>query len=335
MRRSIIGCVVAALLAGCQDEQARAGEVPAGAEWLLDGTQDERFARVARHLRGFDMAMVETGYRYSELYWASRDRNWGYASYQLGKIETAVANGLERRPARASSARILDGSIRSVRQAIEAEDAPAMDTALEQLTTTCNACHQAERVPIIRIAPPTARLSSVAPDARSPTGPGAPLMKISLDRLLALSAPASTILVRLMVGGVFLSEGIQKFLEPASLGAGRFERIGLPAAEFLGSFVGATEILCGTLVLFGLLTRLASVPLIATMLVAIVTTKVPIFLGSGFWGLQLRELSSYGFWSMAHEARTDFAMLLGSVFLLIVGAGPFAVDAALQRRRQP
>jgi uncharacterized membrane protein YphA (DoxX/SURF4 family) len=160
-------------------------------------------------------------------------------------------------------------------------------------------------------------------------------MKLSLDRLLASSAPTATILIRLMVGGVFLSEGIQKFLEPASRGAGRFERIGLPAAELLGPFVGATEMLCGALVLLGLLTRLASVPLIATMLVAIVTTKVPILLGSEFWGLHLRELSSYGFWSMAHEARTDFAMLLGSIFLLIVGAGPLALDTALQRRRRP
>ncbi len=160
-------------------------------------------------------------------------------------------------------------------------------------------------------------------------------MKFSLDRLLGSNAPASTLLIRLMVGGVFLSEGIQKFLEPASRGAGRFERIGLPAAEFLGPFVGATEILCGALVLLGLLTRLASIPLIVTMLVAIVTTKLPILLGSGFWGLQLRELSSYGFWSMAHEARTDFAMLLGSIFLLLVGAGPLALDAAIQRRRRP
>ena len=92
--------------------------------------------------------------------------------------------------------------------------------------------------------------------------------------------------------------------------------------------------MCGLLVLFGLLTRIASVPLTATMIVAIVTTKVPILLGSGFWGLHLRELSSYGFWAMAHEARTDFAMLLGSVFLLIVGAGPHALDAVLLRRQK-
>jgi putative oxidoreductase len=157
-------------------------------------------------------------------------------------------------------------------------------------------------------------------------------MKLSLDRLLDSSAPASTLLIRLMVGGVFLSEGIQKFLEPASRGAGRFEKIGLPAPEILGPFVGATEVICGLLVLLGLLTRIASVPLIATMLVAIVTTKVPILLGSGFWGLHLRALSSYGFWSMAHEARTDFAMLLGSIFLLVVGAGRIALDALLVRR---
>lgn len=159
-------------------------------------------------------------------------------------------------------------------------------------------------------------------------------MKTStLDRLLASKAPAATILIRLMVGGVFLSEGIQKFLEPTVRGAGRFERMGFPAAELLGSLVGLTEVLCGLLLLHGLFTRLAAIPLIATMLVAIVTTKVPILLGTGFWGFQLRELSSYGFWSMAHESRTDFSMLLGATFLLFVGGGPLALDAILARRR--
>ncbi|HLT31422.1 MAG TPA: DoxX family protein [Myxococcaceae bacterium] len=151
---------------------------------------------------------------------------------------------------------------------------------------------------------------------------------------LRSDAPAPTLLIRLMVGGVFLSEGIQKFLEPASRGAGRFVKIGLPAAEFLGPLVGATEVLCGSLVLFGLLTRIAVLPLIATMVVAIATTKLPILLGRSIFGLQLRELSSYGFWSMAHEARTDVAMLLGSLFLLLVGAGPLALDAVLIRRRR-
>src|SRR5947209_4272640 len=127
-------------------------------------------------------------------------------------------------------------------------------------------------------------------------------------RILATDAPAAVILVRLIVGGVFLSEGIQKFLFPEALGVGRFAKIGIPAPEVMAPFVGVCEIVCGVLFLFGLLTRFAAVTMIIDMLVAISTTKVSILLKSGFW-------------SMAHEARTDYAMLLGSIFLLIVGAG--------------
>jgi len=85
------------------------------------------------------------------------------------------------------------------------------------------------------------------------------------------------------------------------------------------------------LILLGLLTRLAAIPLIIDMLVAILSTKVPILLGHGFWGFSLRNLPYVGFWGMAHEARTDFSMLLGSVFLLIVGAGRWSLDAHLIR----
>jgi hypothetical protein len=112
---------------------------------------------VAAHLRGFDVAMVETQYRYGELYWAGRDRNWDYADYQLRKVETAVARGVERRPGRAASARMLEGAVGVVRQAITARDSAAFDAAFGTLTATCNACHQAERVPFIRVAPPTVR----------------------------------------------------------------------------------------------------------------------------------------------------------------------------------
>jgi putative oxidoreductase len=86
--------------------------------------------------------------------------------------------------------------------------------------------------------------------------------------------------------------------------------------------VGVVEISCGVLLLLGLLTRLAALPLIIDMFVAIVTTKIPIFLQNGFW-------------KMAHEARTDYAMLLGSLFLLIVGAGPWSGDAWLTKRQFP
>lgn len=121
-----------------------------------------------------------------------------------------------------------------------------------------------------------------------------------------------------MVGVVFLSEGIQKFLFVDKLGAGRFEKIGLPSPEFLGSFVGCFEIVCGTLILIGLLTRLASIPLIIIMLVAIATTKLEILTQKGFWG-------------MMHESRTDWAMLLGSIFLLIKGGGFWSLDKVLTK----
>lgn len=156
-----------------------------------------------------------------------------------------------------------------------------------------------------------------------------------LDRLTRSRAPRATVLIRLMVGGVFLSEGIQKFLDPASLGAGRFAKIGIPWPEVSGPFVGVVEIVGGALLLAGFATRLAAVPLIIDMGVAIVSTKIPILLGHSFWGFQLRELSPYGFWSMAHEARTDFAMILGSIFLLIVGAGPWSLDGEIERSQRP
>ncbi|QRQ63898.1 DoxX family protein [Sphingobacterium multivorum] len=124
----------------------------------------------------------------------------------------------------------------------------------------------------------------------------------------------TTILIRLMVGAVFLSEGIQKFLFADTLGAGRFAKIGLPNPEFLGPFVGSFEIVCGFLILIGLLTRLVSIPLIIIMFVAIATTKSEV-------------LAEKGFWEMMHGSRTDWAMLLGSIFLLIKGGGRWSIDS--------
>ena len=150
-----------------------------------------------------------------------------------------------------------------------------------------------------------------------------------LRKTLATSAPCSTILIRLVVGGTFLSEGIQKFLFPDALGVGRFVKIGIPYPEAMAPFVGVFEVVCGALLILGLLTRLAAVPMIVNSSVAIVSTKIPILLGHGYWLFSLPSVKTYGFWSMMHEARTDFAMLLGGVFLLIVGAGCFSVDALL------
>ncbi len=143
----------------------------------------------------------------------------------------------------------------------------------------------------------------------------------AVGSVFATSAPAVTVLIRVAVGCVFLSEGIQKFLFSAQLGAGRFSKIGIPAPEVMAAVVGCLEIVCGALVIAGLLTRLAAVPLIAIMVVAISTTKVPM-------------LSRSGFWTMAHESRTDFSMLLGAAFLLVAGAGRWSLDARLAGRRQ-
>ena len=148
-------------------------------------------------------------------------------------------------------------------------------------------------------------------------------------KLTQTKAPLATVLVRLMVGAVFFFEGIQKFIYPAELGAGRFAKIGIPAPEVLGPFVGGVETACGALVIVGLLTRLAAIPLLINISVAIVSTKIPILLGHGFWTFTLTKLPRYGFLSMMHEARTDFSMWLGLVFLLIVGAGRWSLDARL------
>ena len=154
-----------------------------------------------------------------------------------------------------------------------------------------------------------------------------------MRRLLSTNAPAATILVRLLVGSVFLSEGIQKFLYPTELAAGRFAKIGIPAPEILGPFVGACETIGGGLLILGLITRFAALLLLIDISVAIVSTKIPTLLGHGYGRFALPNLPRYGFLSMMHEARTDFSMWLGLLFLLIVGAGKISFDAILARSR--
>lgn len=139
---------------------------------------------------------------------------------------------------------------------------------------------------------------------------------MKLKQMLLTDSSKTTILIRLMVGAVFLSEGIQKFLFPALRGAGRFEKIGLPSPDFLGSFVGFFEILSGLLILIGLLTRFAAIVPIIIMLVAIATTKSTV-------------LQEEGFWAMLHGSRTDWAMLLGGIYLLVRGGGRWSIDSLI------
>ncbi len=141
-----------------------------------------------------------------------------------------------------------------------------------------------------------------------------------IRKYLKTDSLKTTLLIRIMVGVVFLSEGIQKFLYPSERGAGRFEEIGIPFPEISGAFVGTFEILCGAFILLGLLTRFAAVPTLIIMIVAISTTKIPILLDEGFW-------------KMMHEVRNDWCMLLGSVFLLVKGGGYASLDADLIRKK--
>lgn len=139
------------------------------------------------------------------------------------------------------------------------------------------------------------------------------------ERLTRTRNEFSTFLIRLMVGAVFLSEGIQKFLFAEEVGSGRFAKIGLPFPEILGPFVGTTEIIAGTLLLLGLFTRLAAIPTLVIMLVAISVTKIDIGLEQGVW-------------EMLHASRTDWSMLIGSIFLLIRGGGMASVDLQINKR---
>ncbi|MGA8442565.1 MAG: DoxX family protein [Candidatus Sulfotelmatobacter sp.] len=144
-------------------------------------------------------------------------------------------------------------------------------------------------------------------------------MSLYTDATWAGRRDKAVLLIRILVGWVFLSEGIQKFLFPDSLGVGRFVKIGIPWPQIMAPFVGVVEIVCGALLLIGLITRLASIPLLIDILVAIATTKIPM-------------LAKSGFWATMHEARTDFCMLLGLMFLLIVGSGSLSLDDLLSRQ---
>jgi uncharacterized membrane protein YphA (DoxX/SURF4 family) len=131
----------------------------------------------------------------------------------------------------------------------------------------------------------------------------------------------------------FLLEGIGKFLYPAEQAAGRFEKIpAILAPHVMGPFVGVFDVVFGSLILAGILTRIAAVLLLINISVAILSTKVPILFGQSY---ELPHLAHYNLWGTLHEARTDLSMWLGLLFLLIVGAGPSSFDSKYGKRTRP
>ncbi len=139
----------------------------------------------------------------------------------------------------------------------------------------------------------------------------------------------ATLLVRLAAGGVFVLSGLAKFLF-VNQGPARFAKIGLPAPMPLAYFVGAIEVICGALLVLGLLVRLAAIPLAIDMAVAIVTTKLPLLVGAG--PEPVAAVPKTGLWAFAYQARLDITMLTACVFLVAVGAGLWSLDALVSRR---
>jgi uncharacterized membrane protein YphA (DoxX/SURF4 family) len=150
--------------------------------------------------------------------------------------------------------------------------------------------------------------------------------EISLAQVTATRASGAVVLIRFYVGLIFVGEGILKFLRPETLGPGRFEKAGIPAGAFFANLDGVFEIICGVMILAGLLVRLATLPMIVDMIGALVITKVPLL-----WGSAPLYPKEGGFWDFLHEGRLEIAMLCGSIFLLIVGAGAYSLDGRVKR----
>jgi putative oxidoreductase len=145
--------------------------------------------------------------------------------------------------------------------------------------------------------------------------------KGSMMNLFRTQKDSSALLVRLIVGLIFLTEGVQKYLFPELLGTGRFTAIGFGNPAFWAYFTATFEIICGALIIIGLITRIASLPLIIIMITAFISTKLPILIHKGFW-------------PWAHEYRTDFAMTLLLLYLLIYGSGNWSVDLKINEARK-
>lgn len=147
---------------------------------------------------------------------------------------------------------------------------------------------------------------------------------MTLNTLTTSRSSGAVVLIRIYVGLIFVGEGVLKFIRPDSLGAGRFIKAGIPAGDLLANLDGLFEIGCGLLILVGLFTRLATLPMIVDMLGALLITKVPLL-----WGAAPLYPNEGGFWDFFHEGRLEVAMLCGSLYLLITGAGAYSVDARL------
>jgi putative oxidoreductase len=146
-----------------------------------------------------------------------------------------------------------------------------------------------------------------------------------------VNGPPITLLVRLMAGGVFFWEGLLKFVY-VNQGVGRFTKLGMPLPDVLAHAIAVLEIGGGLLVMSGLFTRLISIPFICEMIVAILSTKISLYLGTSPLPAPPAPPKA-GVWAVLHEIRSDYAQIMTCIFLLVAGPGPWSLDALLSRRR--
>jgi len=188
-----------------------------------------------------------------------------------------------------------------------------------------------------QLQPQTLNVSADSPNAAGTVSPPHPPRRRSLERLWRwlfnppTDGPKASILIRLMAGGVFLWEGILKFVYH-NQGGGRFALIGIPLPETMATFVAVLEIVGGILLISGLFTRLITIPFIVEMLVAMLSTKIAIYLGTSPLPLPPAPPQT-GLWAVLHEIRSEYAQLMSIIFLLIAGPGPWSLDALLARKR--
>lgn len=154
---------------------------------------------------------------------------------------------------------------------------------------------------------------------------------MTIRNILRTDAPAAVLFVRLAVGFTFIVAGSGKLRDLTST-SGFFEGIGFPAPAELAAMVGTFEVLGGTLVLMGLATRLAVLPLMVIMIMAILSTKVPTLVGGPVGPFSAPRGPNTGLAAFLNASRLDFSMLMTTTFLLIVGAGQASLDARLARR---
>lgn len=139
-----------------------------------------------------------------------------------------------------------------------------------------------------------------------------------------VTGQSGILILRLMAGGVFLWEGILKFVY-VNQGVGRFTKLGFPFPVTTAHLIATGEIIGGILLIAGLFTRITALYFILQMIVAVLSTKIDLYLGTSPLPLPPAP-PKIGIWAVFHEIRADYAQILTCLFLLLEGPGRKSLD---------